>query len=164
MRLTQASCCMVTVVAAAVIGCSQTRESGQTARQDKTLYERLGGEGAVAAVSGDFVDRALANPTLNLTRRGTPNEWQATPENITLLKQRVTQFVVKATGGPDRYAGKDMKTVHKGMRITDAEFDLAAQDLKAALDKFNVPRAEQDELFAIVGTTRTDIVEVPARK
>jgi hemoglobin len=87
-------------------------------------------------------------------------EWQATPENVEKLKVRLVQFIGQATGGPQKYAGKDMKTTHKGMKITNAEFDAAAADLKASLDKLKVPAQEQSELMAIVGGTRNDMVEI----
>ena len=53
-----------------------------------------------------------------------------------------------------------MKEVHAGMQITNAEFDAAAGDLIASLDKFKVPQKEKDELIAIIATTRKDVVEV----
>ena len=63
-----------------------------------------------------------------------------------------------ARGGPQKYTGRSMKNVHAGMGITNAEFDALAGDLKASLDKFKVPTQEQQELLAIVGSTRADIV------
>jgi hemoglobin len=64
-----------------------------------------------------------------------------------------------ATGGPQKYEGRSMKAAHRGMRITDEEFDALAGDLKATLDKFKVPAREQQELLAIIAATRPDIVE-----
>lgn len=127
--------------------------------KEKTLYERLGGEKAIEAVVDDFVGRAAANPKVNITRKGTPMEWKATPENVAAVKKHLVMLVGMLTGGPQKYQGRDMKTAHKGMMITDAEFDAIAGDLKATLDKFNVPAKEQDELLKIVGSTRGDIVE-----
>lgn len=125
----------------------------------KSLYERLGGARAIHAVVEDFVGRAARNPKVNFTRKGTSVEWSATPENVALLKKHLVQFVSLATGGPKKYEGRDMKAAHKGMEITDAEFDALAADLKATLDKFKVPAREQKELLTIVGSTRKDIVE-----
>jgi hemoglobin len=125
----------------------------------KTLWERLGGEPAVTAVIDDFVGRAASNPKVNFTRKGTPNEWQATPENVALLKKRLVQFVSMASGGPLKYQGQSMKNAHTGMKITNAEFDALAADLKASLDKFKVPDDLQQELLQAVGSTRKDIVE-----
>lgn len=125
-----------------------------------SLYDRLGGEPAITAVIDDFVNRAAGDPAVNFTRKGTPKEWAATPENVAMLKKHLTQFVCGATGGPQVYEGKDLKVTHEGMQITEAEFGAIAGDLKATLDKFNVPEKEQQELLAIVGTTKGSIVEV----
>jgi truncated hemoglobin YjbI len=125
----------------------------------KSLYERLGGEPAVKAVVDDFVGRAASNPKVNFTRKGTAVEWEASPENVARLKKLLIELIGSATGGPQKYTGRDMKSSHKGMMITEAEFGALAGDLKATLDKFKVPQAEQDELFKIVGSTKGDIVE-----
>src|SRR5262249_10305730 len=99
---------------------------GKTTVTAKSLYERLGGEAALKAVVDDFVARTAANPKVNFPRKGTPVEWKATDENVALLKKRLVQFIGKATGGPQKYEGKDMKTVHKGMEITEDEFNAMA--------------------------------------
>ncbi len=128
---------------------------------DKSLYERLGGEPAITAVVDEFVARAAANPDVNFTRQGQPRVWEATPENMAALKKHLVQFISVAAGATDTvYEGRDMKTSHEGMKITNAEFDALAGDLIAALDKFNVPEKEKNELLSIVGTTRAQIVEV----
>ena len=124
-----------------------------------TLYDRLGGEPAIRAVVDDFVPRAAADEKVNFTRKGTPHEWQATPQNVARFKERLVQFIGVATGGPQKYEGQDMGTAHRGMKITDAEFDALARDLKLSLDKLNVPATEQKELLEIVGSTRGVIVE-----
>lgn len=141
-------------------GCSEDGGMKSTAG-GKSLYERLGGEPAITAVVDDFVARAAPNPKINFTRKGTPAEWKATPENVAHLKKMLVQLVASATGGSQKYQGRDLKFVHRGMRITDAEFDALAADLKATLDKFNVPAREQDELISIIAASRKDVVEVP---
>lgn len=123
-----------------------------------TLYDRLGGEPAIAAVVDTFVALAAGDAELNFTRQGTANEWEATPENVDLLKARLVQFVGQATGGPQVYEGQDMAAAHTGMAITNEEFDRLSGHLGAALDAYNVPVAEKQELFAIVETTRSAIV------
>lgn len=129
-----------------------------TAEPEQSLYDRLGGEPAIAAVIDDFVARAAADTVLNFTRQGTANEWEATPENIDTLKMRLVQFVGQATGGPQVYEGQDMGTAHQGMEITNTEFDILGGHLKASLDVLAVPAQEQGELLAIVETTRSAIV------
>jgi len=134
-------------------------EKKEAPAKEKTLYERLGGEDAIKAVVDDFVGRAAANPKVNFTRKGTPAEWKPTPEGVDHLKKKLVELVGAVTGGPQKYSGRGMKEVHKGMMITQDEFDALAGDLKASLDKFKVPAKEQDELLIIVGSTAPDIVE-----
>lgn len=124
-----------------------------------TLYDRLGGEPAIAAVVDTFVALAAADAALNFTRQGTANEWEATPENVELLKTRLVQFVGQATGGSQTYEGRDMAAAHTGMAITNEEFDRLGGHLGAALDAYDVPEEEKQELFAIVETTRSSIVQ-----
>jgi hemoglobin len=123
-----------------------------------TLWSRLGGEPAVKAVVHDFVGRGAANPKVNFTRVGKPNEWKPTPKDLEKLEVRLVEFISENTGGPLKYKGKDMVTVHKGMQITNDEFDALAADLGASLDKFKVPKKEKDELIAVVASTRGSIV------
>ena len=133
-------------------------DKSKMALGNNPLYERLGGEPGIAAVVDDFVARSSANPAVNFTRKGTPKEWQATTENVDHLKRMLVFMICQAAGGPHKYKGRDMRSVHEGMRITDAEFDALAADLRASLDKFQVPPREQEELMAIVAGTRKDIV------
>jgi hemoglobin len=127
--------------------------------EEKSLYERLGGPKAIEAVVDDLVGRAAKNPKVNFTRKGTDAEWEPSKENLATLRKHLIQFVSMATGGPKKYEGRDMKSAHKGMQITDAEFDALAGDLKATLDKLKVPEKEQKELLTLVGSTRGMIVE-----
>ena len=70
----------------------------------------------------------------------------------------MVEFVSAASGGPLKYTGRDMKTVHTGMKITEDEFNALAVDLAVSLKKFNVPQAEIDELMGAIATTRKDIL------
>jgi hemoglobin len=134
------------------------------------LYDRLGGERGVRRIVDDFVDRAVVDPRVNWTRKGLTRggllgvgarsaEWSPTAENVARLKNRLCQFIAVATGGPPRYDGREMKAVHDGMRITNAEFDSAIGALKASLDALLVATAEQKELIAVFESTRPLLVE-----
>jgi hemoglobin len=155
---------MVVLATMLSVGCDMMKknegeETKETAPMQKSLYDRLGGKPAITAVVDDFVGRAASDPKVNFTRKGVPGaEWQATPENVAHLKMQLVDFISMATGGPNNYKGKSMKESHKNMQITDAEFSAIAADLKASLDKLNVPAKEQGELMAIVGGTKKDIV------
>jgi hemoglobin len=71
----------------------------------------------------------------------------------------MVQFVGQATGGPQIYEGQDMAAAHTGMAITNEEFDRLGGHLGAALDAYSVPEEEKQELFAIVETTRSAVVQ-----
>jgi hemoglobin len=123
-----------------------------------SLYERLGGVYAIAAVVDEFIDRIMVDATLNANPLVDEAHHRVPKAGFKYL---VTEMVCEATGGPQRYTGRNMADSHHHLRITPAEWGVFAAHFKAVLDKFNVPEAEQQELFAIVGTTRADIVIEP---
>lgn len=121
------------------------------AQGEKTLYERLGGEGAVSAVIDDFVGRAAADDRVNKKFGKT---------NIERVTFHLKQQVCEVTGGPCKYTGLSMKKTHKNMKVTSGEFNALVEDLIATLDKFKVPDKEKDELLGLRGSLKGDIVEV----
>jgi hemoglobin len=135
-----------------------------------TLFERLGGEDGITAIINDFLPRALQDPRVNWNRKGIKSGglfnreaknavmWNPTPENIAALEKHLVQFLALATGGPAHYEGGEMKPAHQDMKISNPEFDAAVGDLKASLDKLQIPDKEQKELLAIVESTRPQIV------
>jgi hemoglobin len=121
-----------------------------------TLWDRLGGEKGVKAVVHDVVLAAAEDKKVNFLRDG---KVKLDAKGVEHLEQMLVAFVSSATGGPLKYTGKSMKEVHKGMMITDAEFDALGAILVATLKKHNVAQADIAELVKIVETTRPDIVE-----
>ena len=124
-----------------------------------TLYERLGGAYPIAAVVDDFIERLLVNDTLNANPA--IREARARVPSAG-LKFHVTTLVCQATGGPCQYVGRTMKDAHAHLHITEKEWQAMVADFHRTLDKFRVPRGEQDELFAIVESTKPDIVVASA--
>jgi hemoglobin len=133
--------------------------AGKTKEPQKTLYDRMGGEKTIVALVDDFIARAMADPNLNFARQGTTRPWQATPENVAQLKNRLIQFLGTASGGPQRYEGEDMRTAHRGMRITGREFTAFVKDVGASLDAAGVKQKERKELLEIIDSARGSIVE-----
>jgi hemoglobin len=121
----------------------------------KSLFVRLGGAPAITAVVDSFVNTAAGDAKVNFLRNG-----KYKGLDVSHLKAQLTAFITMATGGPNNYKGRDMKSSHAGMKITSAEFGALAGDLAATLDKFKVPKTEKDELMAIAASTQKDIVEV----
>ena len=114
-----------------------------------SLYTRLGGVDAIRAVVDDFVGRVAADDRINGFFRGV---------DITNLKRLLTEQICQATGGPCTYTGRSMRETHTGMNLTDAHFTALVEDLTAALDRFNVPAAEKNELLTALAGMKGDIV------
>jgi hemoglobin len=145
---------LVVLAAAAALTPSLAQAQG-TAPPKPSLYDRLGGLYPIAAVVDDFIDRVYVNATLNAN----PNIAKARSEvRKPGLKVQVANQVCMATGGPCEYTGKSMKESHAGFRITEKEWDALMVDFRASLDMFQVPAPEQQELIAIVESTKPDIV------
>jgi hemoglobin len=116
----------------------------------KSLYDRLGGKDAITAVVKDFVEERVAKD----------NRINAFFKNSDIpgLETKLVDQICEASGGPCKYTGKDMKTAHTGMKVTDADFNALVEDLKASLDQFKVPAKEQGELIGALAPMHDDIV------
>ena len=121
--------------------------------QEKSLYERIGGYNALAAVVDDFVGRLVSDKQFERFFAG------HSIDSKKRIRQHILDQFCAATGGPCIYTGRDMKTSHTGLGITEAEWDAAAKHLVASLDKFKVPEKEKGEVLAFVVTLKKDIVE-----
>ena len=120
-----------------------------------TLYERLGGVYSIATVVDDLIDRVMNDPRLNANPRVDEAHHRVSAAGFKYL---VTEMVCWATGGPQKYTGKSMAESHSHLKITSSEWLAFLDDLQHTLDTFGVPQAEQEELKAIVASTRADIV------
>ena len=145
---------LTTILAAALIAAGVTPLLSAADAQ-KPLYERLGGQPAVAAVTSDFVDRILGDTRVN----GWFAHAASSPEATAAYKATLTDFVCQSTGGPCEYKGRDMTAAHKGRAVTSAAFDAVVEDLVATLAKFNVPQQEQDDLLQLLGGLKPAIVQ-----
>ena len=126
---------------------------GASAQKADSLYKRLGGYDAIAAVTDDFIGRLVTDPSLGkyFTGHSTDSKQR--------IRQHVVDFLCLATGGPCVYKGRDMKTAHAGLGITGADWDAGVKHLVATLDKFKVPAKEKDDLLAAASGLKKDIVE-----
>ncbi len=119
---------------------------------ERTLYERLGGRHPIKLVVDDFVANMVADPRVNARFHGVQ------PAAAEKLKSNIADQICGATGGPCAYLGRDMKTTHKGMSITDAEWSATVEDLVKALDKKKGGEQEKKELVGALGPMKADIV------
>ena len=122
--------------------------------KDKTLYDRLGGKKAIAAVVDEFVGRVAADTRINRYFAAAAGD----SKRLATFKMNLVDQICQASGGPCKYMGKDMKTAHAGMGITSGDFDALVQDLVGALDKFKVGEKEKGELLGALGPMKADIV------
>lgn len=123
--------------------------------KEKSLYERLGGKKAIVAVVDEFVGRVAADYRIN----GFFKETASDPNRLAGFKSKLVDQICEASGGPCKYTGKDMKSAHQGMRISEADFNALVEDLVGALDKFKVAPADKQTLLGVLGPMKKDIVE-----
>lgn len=151
------------VVVVGALGCSSpSRRANSTveptttpsvSEAGPTLYERLGGYDAVSAVVNDFAPKLFSDPQVGpfFKGMGTDTRQSFIQKNINL--------VCSVTGGPCKILSRPAKTVHGGLGITEADFNVVVNHLVDTLDKFKVPAKEKQELLTIIGTLKSDIVE-----
>jgi hemoglobin len=117
-----------------------------------TLYKRLGGREGIALVVADFVTNMAGDSRVNARFKDMKG-----PE-IEKLKSNISDQICDATGGPCSYVGRDMKTTHKGMKITEAEWNATVENLVKAMDKHKVGAKEKSDLLGALAPMKADIV------
>ena len=123
--------------------------------QTKSLYDRLGGQDAINALTESWVARVGGDDRAN---------GKFVRTDIPRLMKEVADQLCEVTGGPCTYTGRSMAETHDGMGTTAGEFDVVMQHLGAAMDELNFPQAEQDELVGLILPMRDDIVEVESQE
>lgn len=132
----------------------QAPAMAQEAPAAKSLYERLGGYDAIAAVTKDLASRLVADPKLGRFWANRGND------GIEREVQLIADFLAAKSGGPLYYRGRDMKLSHVGMKIDEQDWSSLMTHLNATLDKFKVPAKERQDVVAFIESTKKDIVEV----
>jgi hemoglobin len=123
------------------------------AKLKSRFTKRLGGYDKIAAVSDDFIGRLAADPRFAKFFAG------FSVDSKKRLRQHLVDQLCAAAGGPCVYTGRDMKTTHTGLGISEDDWNAAAVHLVESLDKNKVPKKEKDEVLAFVTTLKKDIVE-----
>jgi hemoglobin len=135
---------------------------------DPTLYERLGGVYAIAAVIDRFSDRVVEN---KIAGRGSANpalnEWSTNDQaRLPGLKWMRTLWVCAVAGGPYQYIGTKpghnalaLEEAHRDLAITSGEFDAVAQVLAETLDSFGIPAREKGEVLAAFAAHQPEVIE-----
>jgi len=141
---------VIAILAAALLGAGAVH-----AQQPKSLYERLGGAYPISVVVDSFIDLLLVNDTLNANPA-----IKAARDRVPAagLKFHVTALVCQTTGGPCNYSGRAMQPSHAHLNIGEKEWQAMLADFRRVLNNYGVPAREQQELVAIVESTKQDIV------
>jgi hemoglobin len=129
-----------------------TPAAPQAASAQDSLYKRLGGYDALAAVTDDFLGRLLTDPKESRFFVG------LSTDSRTKVRQHVVDFLCVATGGPCKYTGRDMETAHTGLNITEEDWNIAVKALGDTLNKFKVPAREQGEVVSAIASLKSKIV------
>ncbi|HYM33712.1 MAG TPA: group 1 truncated hemoglobin [Candidatus Cybelea sp.] len=139
----------VTVAAGAMFGLAACKDMMFGPPPQKSLYDRLGGQPAINAVVDDFVANVAADPVINARFKNT---------DIAKLKQSLRDQICAGTGGPCTYKGKDMVQAHKGMNVSNAEFNAMGGDMLKTLNKLSVPDKEKNEVMTMLGSMQASVV------
>ena len=152
---------VIALLAVAITACgpkgdqpTDSTAAATAATADRSLYDRLGGTTAIASVVDGFVANVAADARINKFFGRVAADTAAMRD----FKQKLVDQVCQGSGGPCTYTGKDMKTAHQAMGLTNADFDALVEDLVKALDAAGVQQKEKDDLLAVLGPMRTDIV------
>jgi len=121
--------------------------------EQASLYERLGGYDAIAAVANELLPRLMADPALG-------RFWQNRgADGIRREKQLLIDYLCTNAGGPLYYTGRDMELSHRGMQISESDWSALIGHLGDTLDSFGVPAQESGEVLAFIESTKAAIVE-----
>jgi hemoglobin len=120
---------------------------------EKSLYERLGGYDAIAAVVNNLLPRLMSDSQLG---RFWANRGE---DGIKREEQLLIDFLCASAGGPMLYTGRDNKTSHKGMGISESDWEKFIGHLTATLDNFQLPQQERSDVIGFIESTKADIVE-----
>ena len=122
--------------------------------EETTLFQRLGGEDGIRKIVDEVVVAHSSNSIISA--RFAP--YSNTPEKVALIKEHMVQLISSGGGGPHTYEGKDMKTTHRGMNISSAEFVAAVDDIMNVLQSNNVDQKSQNEVLAMVWSVKSQVV------
>jgi hemoglobin len=120
---------------------------------DRPLYYRLGGYDAVAAFTDELMVRLHADPQIGVFWKGKCEDSRKRD------RQLLVDFLCDVTGGPVLYGGRDMRTSHKGLTISESDWNVFAGHAAAVLDDLGVRDPERTEVMALAAGFHDEIVE-----
>jgi len=135
---------------------------------ESSLYERLGGAFAIAAVVDHFSEAVVQNPIVGQKSKNPAlREWHTNNlGRLPGLKFMRTLWVCNVAGGPQQYAATrpgssplGLEEAHRALKISPAEFDEVAAELGRTLDFFKVPEREKEEVLAAFAAHKGEVTE-----
>ena len=123
------------------------------------MYERLGGVFAIAKVVNHFSDNVVKNPIAGQNSKNPAlRKWHTKKlDRLPGLKFMRTLWVCAVAGGPFQYTGKGLEEAHRDLKISPEEFDAVAAELSEALDYYNVPEREKEEVLAAFAAHKDEV-------
>jgi hemoglobin len=116
---------------------------------DDPLFHDLGGRDGISTIVDDATANFLSDPRIKATFDNT---------NMDRFKGNLTDQLCVVAGGPCEYKGHSMSEAHKGLHLTNADFNALVEDLQAGMDKAGVPFATQNRLLARLAPMQHDVV------
>jgi hemoglobin len=123
--------------------------SASSVLADDALFHDLGGRDGIATIVDDATSNFLADPRIEATFDNT---------NMDRFKTNLTDQLCVVAGGPCVYKGQSMHDAHKGLHLTNADFNALVEDLQAGMDKAGVSFATQNRLLARLAPMNRDVV------
>lgn len=120
----------------------------------KSLYERLGGYDAIAALVDDFMGHMFSDKQVGRFYIG------HSANSKKRLRQLIVEILCEVAGGPVRYIGRDLKTAHLGLCITESDWQIAVSNIKGALERLKLQQKEIDEVLATVSNLKPAIAGI----
>lgn len=120
-----------------------------TIDQSESYYQALGGKEGIRKIVDDFLPIVLEDPRIKESFKDSDME---------RLSNMLQEQFCQLSGGPCKYSGKDMKTIHEDLKITNAQFNALAEDLQIAMERNGVPTRTQNKLLARLAPMQRQIV------
>ncbi len=149
MKISKISSILFAAVLIGIAGSLVSVSAEEKKVDPKSIYARLGGQPAIDAVVDKFYVKVLADEKVNFFFEDV---------NMKVQKKKQKAFLSAVFGGPVPWEGKDMREAHKNLDLKEADFGAIAGHLLATLKELNVDQALIDEIMALVGSTKDDVL------
>jgi hemoglobin len=120
---------------------------------NESLYKRMGGYDSIAAITDDFLSNLVAHPQMKRFFFG------ASESTRTQRRQYIVDFICFKTGGPCAYTGRTMKDSHKGLSISESDWDTLSDLFLQSLNKYGLQNKETEDLRDFISSLKSDIIE-----